>query len=163
MSNYISRWFTSCDWAPRGFSVASVLDVAEYILRQSGPMTAMKLQKLVYYAQAWSLVWDEKALFPEKIRAWANGPVVRELYDVHQGRFEVKRISGGRPQRLSEEERDTINAILRFYGTKSAQWLSKVTHREAPWREARRGLEDGERGNQEITLASMEEYYGGLL
>jgi len=52
-------------------------------------MTAMKLQKLAYYSQAWSLVWDEKALFPEKIEAWANGPVVRALYDRHRGMFKV--------------------------------------------------------------------------
>ena len=31
----------------------SAVDVAAYILDQKGPMTAMKLQKLVYYGQAW--------------------------------------------------------------------------------------------------------------
>ena len=47
-----------------GRFMASVLDVAEYILRKSGPMTAWKLQKLVYYSQAWSLVWDDKRTWP---------------------------------------------------------------------------------------------------
>ena len=51
-----------------------VFDVAAYILEQKGSMTTMKLQKLVYYSQAWSLVWDEKPLFEEAIEAWANGP-----------------------------------------------------------------------------------------
>ena len=37
-----------------------VFDVAAYILQKTGSMTTMKLQKLVYYSQAWSLVWDEK-------------------------------------------------------------------------------------------------------
>lgn len=140
-----------------------VLDVAQYILKKSGPMTAMKLQKLVYYAQAWSLVWDEEPLFPEKIRVWANGPVVRELYDVHKGRFRVGKVPGGRSARLNKTQRETVDAVLDFYGGKSGQWLSELTHREAPWREARRGLADGERSSREITLASMEEYYGGLL
>ena len=36
----------------------SALDVAKYILKEHGEMTAMKLQKLVYYCQAWSLVWE---------------------------------------------------------------------------------------------------------
>jgi uncharacterized phage-associated protein len=43
----------------------------------------MKLQKLVYYAQAWALVWDDEPIFDEEIEAWANGPVVRGLYEAH--------------------------------------------------------------------------------
>jgi uncharacterized phage-associated protein len=53
----------------------SVLDVAQYILQRSGGMTTGKLQKLVYYSQAWSLVWDQRPLFNERIEAWANGPI----------------------------------------------------------------------------------------
>ena len=37
--------------------MASVYDVAAYILEKQGAMTTWKLQKLVYYSQAWSLVW----------------------------------------------------------------------------------------------------------
>ena len=70
-------------------ATTSAHDVAAFILKESGPMTAMKLQKLVYYCQAWSLVWDEKPLFKEKIEAWANGPVVRALYEKHRGKFKV--------------------------------------------------------------------------
>ena len=60
------------------------IDVADYILAKKGTMSAMKLQKLVYYAQAWHLVWEDKELFPEEIQAWANGPVVPSLYTLHQ-------------------------------------------------------------------------------
>lgn len=66
--------------------MASVLDVAAYILERRGSMTAMKLQKLVYYSKAWHLVWDEESLFNEPIQAWANGPVVYDLYLEHKGR-----------------------------------------------------------------------------
>ena len=44
----------------------SVFDIAQYILSATGEMTTMKLQKLVYYCQAWSLVWDEEPIFNEK-------------------------------------------------------------------------------------------------
>jgi uncharacterized phage-associated protein len=56
----------------------SVFDVAAYILEKQPkkhPITAWKLQKLIYYCQAWSLVWDEQSIFKEKILAWANGPI----------------------------------------------------------------------------------------
>ena len=142
--------------------MVSVLDVAQYILNKQGQMSATKLQKLVYYAQAWSLVWDEEPLFSEKVRAWAGGPVVRELYDVHAGKFKVHRIKGGRSGRLNEDQRETIDVVLDYYGKKPGQWLSDLTHLERPWRAARKGLRDSEPGNKEITLASMAEYYGSL-
>src|SRR5260221_11586367 len=62
----------------------SVFDVAAYIIKKMGPVSAMKLHKLIYYCQAWSLVWDERPLFQEKIEAWANGPVIRDLFVFHR-------------------------------------------------------------------------------
>lgn len=142
--------------------MASAHDVAAYILSRQGRMTAMKLQKLVYYSQAWSVVWDERPLFPEKIEAWANGPVVRDLYEAHRGAFEVSDWPRGDARRLDHDERATVDAVLEFYGARSAQWLSDLTHRERPWLEARRGLPEGERGNREIGLSALEEYYSSI-
>lgn len=139
-----------------------VHDVAAYILEQKGEMTAMKLQKLVYYCQAWSLVWDEEPLFSEKVEAWANGPVVRELYDLHRGKFKVDGWPQGDSSNLDEVQRETVDAVLDYYGDRDSQWLSDLTHREAPWRKGRSGLAPGERGKQEISHASMAEFYSAL-
>jgi uncharacterized phage-associated protein len=145
-------------------SAVSVFDIAKYILEQKGAMTVMKLQKLVYYCQAWALVWDEEPLFTERIEAWANGPVVRTLYAEHRGLFTVMAINfpQGDSSRLSGDQKETIDAVLDFYGDKTAQWLSDQTHCEQPWRMARAGLPDSERGTSEITLASLHEYYSSL-
>ncbi len=143
----------------------SVLDVAAYILEKQPkrhPLTAWKLQKLVYYCQAWSLVWDEKPLFKEEILAWANGPVVKELYNQHKGMFYVKEMPKGRPEHLSKNQKDTIDHVLKAYGDKTAQWLSDLTHMEEPWKEARKGLQPGERGKAGIRLSTMHEYYSGV-
>ena len=142
--------------------MASAHDVAAYILAQRGEMTAMKMQKLVYYSQAWSLVWEEHPLFPERIEAWANGPVVPELYARHRGTFVLNDWPHGDVHRLTAEERETIDSVLDYYGDKPPQWLSDLTHCELPWLSARRGLAPAERGNHEITLSSMEEYYSSL-
>ncbi|WP_437834335.1 Panacea domain-containing protein [Sorangium sp. So ce1153] len=142
---------------------ASAHDVAAYILRRLGSMTAMKLQKLVYYSQAWSLVWDERPVFQEPIKAWANGPVVRELYDEHRGKFMVDEWPAGNPDKLDDKGRETIDSVIKFYGDKSSQWLSDLTHREEPWKAARAGVPMGERGNAEISLGAMMEYYSGLI
>lgn len=143
--------------------MATVFDVADYILRRVGePITAMKLQKLVYYSQAWSVVWDEAPLFDDPIEAWANGPVVRSLFNAHTGEFMVGKEPNGDGRNLADYQRETVDAVLDAYGHKTAPWLSDLTHREEPWREARAGLPDGERGNVEITLGAMADYYGNL-
>lgn len=147
--------------------MAHVLDVAAYILDKHGPMTAMKLQKLVYYCQAWHLVWAERPMYDNEIEAWANGPVVRDLYRLHRGRFELDgpgAIPSGDPARLDTHELYTIDAILDAYGDKTAHWLSELTHAEDPWRNARQraGLSERDRGNATIDLSDMFEYYDGL-
>lgn len=142
-----------------------VFAVAKYILDKKNDITAMKLQKLIYYCQAWSLYWDEEELFEEDIQAWANGPIVPSLYEKHKGMFKI----GGRLfeedleiAKLNETEIETIDKILEFYGDKSAQWLTDLIVQEEPWRLARVGLSRGERGTQVISKASMCEYYGSL-
>ena len=138
------------------------LDTANYILAKQGRMSTMKLQKLVYYSQAWSLVWDEEALFRDKIEAWASGPVIKRLYAAHRGEYAVSRIQGGDARKLKSDQRDTIDAVLDFYGDQSPQWLSDLTHMEPPWKDARVGLSPGTRGNREITRAAIAEYYSSL-
>ena len=140
-----------------------VFDVAAYILQKMKPMTTMKLQKLVYYSQAWSLVWDEKLLFEEDIEAWANGPVVRDLFDYHRGMYEISTMPLGNPRLLNQKQQDTVDAVLEYYGHRSAQWLIELTHMENPWIEARKGLLPLERGNRVIPLDTMADYYSSLL
>lgn len=141
--------------------MATVLDVAEYILEKMGSVTAMKLQKLVYYSQAWSIVWDGDVIFPERIEAWANGPVCPALFDAHKGKFHVTSV-GGNADALSNVQKETIDEVIRYYGGETSQYLSDLTHSESPWKDARKGLSVRERGNQEITPSSMEEFYSSL-
>lgn len=142
--------------------MASVFDVAQYILQRRGSMTAWKLQKLVYYSQAWSLVWDQRPLFPERIEAWANGPVSPELYAQHRGRFIVDHLAVGNAGAIDTAGRETIDGVLDYYGDKSPQWLSDLTHAESPWLEARGDLPPGAPCQQEITLEAMASYYESL-
>lgn len=142
----------------------NVYAAANYILAKKGSMTAMKLQKLLYYSQAWSLIWDEKPLFSQKIEAWASGPVVPEVYQNHQGKFKLPKnfFADEKKIKLNKNQKETIDAVLKTYGNKNSYYLSELTHKEAPWKEARQGLKPGERGSREITHASMCEYYSSL-
>jgi len=139
----------------------TVHDVAAYILEKQGEMTTIKLHRLVYYSQAWSLVWEAKPLFEEPIEAWSNGPISPDLYKEHRGQFTLTSVSKGDSSILNETEREDIDAVLDFYGHRTAQWLSDLARLEMPWNEARkRGfLETGERGSPLIWLSEMHWYY----
>jgi len=139
------------------------IDAADYILEQYGKMSAMKLQKLVYYSQAWHLVWKDTPLFDEEVQAWANGPVVPELFTLHQGFFQLEPgFFRGNAARILEDSKDVITRVLAFYGPKDAQWLSELSHMEDPWKLAREGITDGERCGNVISHEKMAEYYSSI-
>ncbi|MGO4258779.1 Panacea domain-containing protein [Marmoricola sp. RAF53] len=145
--------------------MANVYDVAEYILEKRGEMTAMKLQKLCYYSHAWHLVWEEQPLFANQIEAWANGPVVRDLYRAHRGEFRVSEMpdyvkadSGN----LTHDETTSIDAVLSHYGEMTGHQLSELTHSERPWRNARVGLGAGVRSETPIPDDQIAAYYDSL-
>ncbi|PDQ34898.1 MAG: hypothetical protein B5766_09060 [Candidatus Lumbricidophila eiseniae] len=142
--------------------MADVNDVAAYILEKRGPMSTMKLQKLCYYTQGWSLAWDEHPLFEDPIQAWANGPVVCDLYRKHRGQFSVSTWPHGDISRLTDSEMETIDVVLGSYGDLSGQQLSDMTHEERPWLSARGGIPDGESSEAVIDLDVMQDFFGGL-
>lgn len=144
--------------------MATVFDVAKYILEQEGPMTAMKLQKLVYYSQVWTLVWDEEKLFDERIEAWANGAVIPELFRVHRGMFKVSEtdFSGADSNALTRKEKENIDRVVRPYAERTAQELSDINHKEDPWLNARGDLPPLAKSNAEITPGAIMEYYSGI-
>ncbi|MDR2175476.1 MAG: DUF4065 domain-containing protein [Synergistaceae bacterium] len=143
----------------------NVFDVAKYILEKTGPITAWKLQKLVYYSQAWSLAWDDRALFEDDFEAWANGPVVRALFNAHKGCLYVdaSTFRRGDPGRLDDTARETIDIVIRDYGKFSGRELSEIAHSERPWKEARKGVPAGEPSENVIERDIMSDFYLGLL
>lgn len=148
----------------RGTTMANMIDVAKYILEQCGEMSAMKLQKLMYYSQAWHLVWAERPLFEDEFQAWANGPVLPTLYARHRGQFSVSPnlFLTANAKALTQDEAENVDKVLSFYGAQSAQWLSNLTHQEAPWILARGPLQPGASSEAVIDKASIHEYYSGL-
>lgn len=144
--------------------MASVLDVAKYVIDRCGAITTMKLQKIVYYCQAWSLAWDDKPLFDEDFQAWANGPVCPDLFDKHRHLFEVSEelFHDREEYPFDEDQRETMDAVIRDLKNKSPQWLSDLTHSEDPWINARKGFNRGERCQVVISKEDMQQYYGGL-
>jgi uncharacterized phage-associated protein len=141
--------------------MARVLDVAKYILERQGEISTLKLQKLVYYAQVWALASDGEPLFPDTIKAWGQGPVVPALFHAHKGRWKLDAADlGGNFDGLSDAQRTHIDRILACYGELPAAYLSKLTHHERPWREARQFGERFGHKSPAITVTAIRAFYG---
>lgn len=138
---------------------ASVLDVASYILDRRRGLTTFELQKLVYYAQAWSLAWDGRPLFDEEIQAWTNGPVVPRLFHAHRKWFMVRGIQGGRADRVGPEDRAKVDAVLDYYGEHGAPALVQMTHEDQPWRQARGNLSEDAASSVPIPHRDLGRFY----
>jgi uncharacterized phage-associated protein len=139
--------------------MATVHDVAAAIVDRVGTMTAMKLEKLVYYSQAWHLARHRVTLFDDPIEAWREGPVIPALFQKHRGQYEVAAWSKGHPEALSEIECESVNWVAREYGRFSATQLSRMTHGELPWRMARGPLPESAPSNERINPEIMRNFY----
>ncbi|WKM72881.1 DUF4065 domain-containing protein [Klebsiella oxytoca] len=141
-------------------------DVADYFLsrcdEESGDtISNLKLQKLVYYAQGFSLVLLEKPLFGEKIEAWMHGPVVPDLYRHFR---QYGNCALPTPEQLdlskyTEEEIELLDEVYKVYGQFSAWKLRNMTHEELPWRQTY--IEGA--ASQEIEHESMESFFKTLV
>lgn len=147
---------------PKGQPSAN--DVAMYILEKLGSMSTMKLQKLVYYSAAYSAAWLDRPLFSDRIEAWAYGPVVRSVYQLHRRRYSVDaerfRESAERfdlePSSANLRKADimVVDSVLNAFGELSGLELSDKTHQEAPWKDA---SESG--WNRPITFETLKSFY----
>jgi uncharacterized phage-associated protein len=143
----------------------TIFDAAKYFLDKLGPMTTWKLQKLCYYAQAWSLVWDGNELFPEEFAAWTDGPASPELFRRHKGIYIIHpyNLFDGNPKAFNQAQIITLEKVSKEYGSKDADQLRKQTHSEDPWKCARGNLTAEDRGDAVITKRAISLYYGGYL
>lgn len=156
-------------------AIVSAEQVADWIVamhhRHGDAITNLRLQKLIYYVQAWYLVREKTALFEQDFEAWMHGPVIPELYHkykkygsnpiVWEGEIDE---SEGVPELpdLDEGVADHIIEVLNSYGNDSTWSLEQRTHKERPWLAARGGLPRDAVCTNVITKKSIEEYFSNL-
>ena len=147
------------------YSADQVADTIISVARRMGisDVTNLKLQKLMYYAQAWSLVLKGSPLFAEDFQAWIHGPVLSSLFQ----RFKVWRWDtiGDRlnPVIDDPELRAHVGKVLRVYGNATANQLEQLSHSEGPWKNARKGIEPDVSSRVRISKESIKSFYSELL
>lgn len=146
-------------------SANDVADALLSIAREHGDnLTHLKLQKLVFYADAWYMVFNNgNQLIPEQFEAWVHGPVVRSLYDRFRGSSWhpiMEEVSY--PLSLDKDTRDHLNEIYEVLGAFSAFELEQMTHDEQPWIQARQGLEPDQVCTRAIDKSLMHSFYSQI-
>lgn len=126
-------------------------------------VTNLKLQKLLYYTQAWFLALHNKPLFADRLEAWMNGPTQPEVYAKYSsfGPRPIEQDTCG--YEVSKSITKHIWDVMEVYGGFSAFDLQRLACDEEPWRQARRGLAHDEPSNAVIDLATMKRYYKAQL
>lgn len=140
----------------------TAVDVAQYVYDRLGWVDAWRLEKLVYFAQAWHLAWDGRPLFDADFEAWPDGPVERDLHrinkyqrDGHLGRT----LPGANPGALTAHSRAIIDAVLAYYGKVSRAQLITLTHDDSPWLHARGDLPPKAPSSARLSKAEMRRCY----
>nr|DAU06460.1 MAG TPA: hypothetical protein [Caudoviricetes sp.] len=142
--------------------------VADWFLsKDMGRISPKKLQKLVYYAYAWTLTLTNDSpdhinnrLFNNgKFEAWIHGPVIRGLYAEYADygfngiTKKVNKI------KFTDDIEDILNQVWDVYGKYTADQLESMTHQEDPWQNARKGYSPLENCSNEISDVDIFNYY----
>lgn len=117
-----------------------------------------KLQKLLYFSQAWHMAWTGKKLFSETFEAWPDGPVVRPVWG-YQNNEGVPAYTG---TGLSDEQRAVIDSVLQHYSHLSYQELVDLSHAHQPWIEARAGLGSAAPSRNQLKDSTILAFYTHL-
>lgn len=140
----------------------SASDVATYILESTGGLTGYKLQKLLYYCQAWKLALSKDTLFDDKIKAYEYGPVVMNVSKQHINMRTVHASDvSGSSGNVKDRDKLIIDKVIDSYGSLSGDDLVALTHTEKPWADCYNGFN----GNAAATIdpQMIYEYFVSLL
>lgn len=139
--------------------------VSKYVIKtlkeQNKEINHLKLQKILYYIQAWNLALLNEPLFEEDFEAWLHGPVIRKVWDEYKSHSvligELSEQNENINIKFTEDQEDVIEDVIDAYGNKSGYYLESLTHQEDPWKNARK---QGE--NTIIKKEEMKKYYRNL-
>ena len=144
-------------------AISTAQNVANFFVSQfqkaGDPVTNLKLQKLLYYAQGWHLAFTESPLFDERIEAWPHGPVVPPVYGSFK-QYQWNVIVGDVAEPvLPDGVKKHLDEVMEVYGVHGAYYLERLTHQERPWIDARAGLADTDPSNAVIPIDAMKKFF----
>lgn len=122
---------------------------ARYKIKYGKRIDEMKLHKLLYFVQRESFVQTNEPLFPEQFEAWKFGPVMVDI------RHHYK-VNDFPDCNIDATTNRIINDVLEEYSGTRSWSLSMMSHEEISWQNARKGIPDGENGNNEMSTEDIK-------
>ena len=151
--------------------MATIDDIADYIIlrirRSGGTLNQLKLQKLLYYVQAWHWANHGKPIVPARFEAWVHGPVNVHVYNRFRDSKllysemtteDIRQVFSSETS-LDKAQRTFVDDVLAEYGSLSSYQLEEMTHNEEPWKAARGSIGPDARCTTQIDEKIMEHYY----
>ena len=143
--------------------ITTASEVAKFILgrfqSKGEPINNLKLQKLLYYSQAWHLAIHGNPLFNERIEAWTHGPVIPTVFQQYKAfrwsPISIEDVSAKLPPKATAH----VEEVLAEYGKFTSWDLERMTHNEDPWKITRGGLPADISSNSLITHELMKKFY----
>ncbi|MBT2600929.1 SocA family protein [Oceanobacillus sp. ISL-73] len=145
----------------------TVDDVINWFLSQDS-MSPKKLQKLLYYAYSWDLIFNNdevdelnQRLFSNEFEAWVHGPVIPRIWRRYKdtGSSLIDKNDGNFDGLFDEDTLDTLVQVWDEYGSYNGNQLESITHQESPWKNARQGYLPLDRCNVRISDEDIFECY----
>lgn len=149
----------------------NINQICDYVIlrlkqEEDMPLSNIKLQKLLYYIQAWHLTFKNKVLFDGDFQAWVHGPVNRQIYDrFNSTKYLYSEIGLKDVQdkeiatKLTQEEISHIDKVLEVYAPYSGVELEEMSHKEEPWINARHGYAPNQRCEVIINNDLLGDYF----
>jgi len=136
-----------------------------YIFKRLEEVTPLLLQKLLYYVQGLTSIRNGGMAFKEDCRAWVHGPVYVEVYNLFKD-FKYNPIDDDRfavlensEDVLTEDQKKIIDLVIETFGMYGGKTLERITHKEEPWKAARKGYDDDISSNEIISKESIRDYF----
>ena len=164
-----SKGMIAADKMEKTFSISDkMLGVISYIFETVEEVTPLMLQKLLYFIQGVYSALFGKYIFTETCEAWQHGPVYRDVYDLFRD-FKYNPIDDerfailhGKETLLDQNEQLAADLVLMTFGMYGGKTLERITHKETPWINARKGYEEFEPSNEMITNESIKDYFSSV-
>lgn len=142
---------------------SKIYNIALYLINQAKEIDALSLQKLLYFSNGLSNKFLNEVLIDVPAESWKYGPVYKDIYECFSY-YEYKKIDyndllKNKEFDLRKEEKDYLNAILKFFGCYSGSILREMTHLTEPWINTRIDLREDEPSNRIITIEDMNTYF----
>ena len=137
--------------------MSQTLAVAKYLnelhVKKYGyAMDQMKMHKMMYFSQRESLMVSGNPLFNDAFEAWKYGPVLVNV----RNEYLTGHMFDGQYEKLSDTEKNLVESVFKRYDEYDAWQLSTLSHAEHSWCQARKGLVEGEAGNEKMSLTAMK-------